>query len=141
MTASHSGAHVIITIRDDGGGLHKTAIREKAIAKGLIKPDANLPDKELFALILKPGFSTAKALSGVSGRGVGMDIVKQNVEGLRGTLELTSEEGKGTTFTLKLPLTLAIIDGLLVRIADEQHLRAGLLGSAGQLLERERARQ
>jgi two-component system chemotaxis sensor kinase CheA len=119
LTASHSGAHVIITIRDDGGGLNKSAIRQKAIGKGLIKEDENLTEKELFALILTPGFSTAKTLTGVSGRGVGMDIVKQNVEGLRGTLELSSEEGKGTTFNLKLPLTLAIIDGLLVRVGGQ----------------------
>jgi two-component system chemotaxis sensor kinase CheA len=119
LSASHSGAHVIITIRDDGAGLNKTAIRQKAIEKGLIQSDENLTDKDIFAFILSPGFSTAKALSGVSGRGVGMDVVKQNVESLRGTLEISSKEGQGTVFTLKLPLTLAIIDGLLVRVASQ----------------------
>jgi two-component system chemotaxis sensor kinase CheA len=119
LSASHSGAHVIITIRDDGAGLNKIAIRRKAVERGLINSEQDLTDKDLFALILSPGFSTAKNLSGVSGRGVGMDVVKQNVESLRGTLEISSKEGQGTTFSLKLPLTLAIIDGLLVRVASQ----------------------
>jgi len=118
LSAIHSGAHVLIQIRDDGAGLNKDAIREKALAKGLIKPHDELTENDVFALICSPGFSTAKTLSGVSGRGVGMDVVKQNVEGLRGSLEIGSKQGEGTIFTLKLPLTLAIIDGLLVRVAQ-----------------------
>jgi two-component system chemotaxis sensor kinase CheA len=121
LSAIHSGAHVLIRVRDDGGGLNKDAIREKALLKGLIKAQDELTENDVFSLILSPGFSTAKTLSGVSGRGVGMDVVKQNVEGLGGTLEIGSKPGEGTVFTLKLPLTLAIIDGLLVRVA-ERHL-------------------
>jgi two-component system chemotaxis sensor kinase CheA len=119
LSASHSGAHVIIRIRDDGAGLNQVAIRQKAIERGLIKAEDELTEKQIFSLILSPGFSTAKTLSGVSGRGVGMDVVKQNVESLRGALEISSKEGEGTTFTLKLPLTLAIIDGLLVRVGKQ----------------------
>ena len=119
LSAAHSGAHVIITIRDDGAGLNKAAIRKKAIERNLIKDGDDLSEKELFSLILSPGFSTAKTVSGVSGRGVGMDVVKQNVESLRGSLEISSKQGQGTTFTLKLPVTLAIIDGLLVRVAAQ----------------------
>jgi two-component system chemotaxis sensor kinase CheA len=118
LSATHSGAFVLIQVRDDGAGLNKEAIREKALAKGLIKASDELTENDVFALILSPGFSTAKIISGVSGRGVGMDVVKQNVEGLGGTLEIGSKCGEGTTFTLKLPLTLAIIDGLLVRVGD-----------------------
>jgi two-component system chemotaxis sensor kinase CheA len=118
LSAIHSGAHVLIQIRDDGAGLNKQAIRDKALAKGLIKAHDELTENDVFALICSPGFSTAKTLSGVSGRGVGMDVVKQNVEGLRGTLEIGSKQGEGTIFTLKLPLTLAIIDGLLVTVAE-----------------------
>jgi two-component system chemotaxis sensor kinase CheA len=119
LSAIHSGSFVLIQIRDDGAGLNKDAIREKALAKGLIKPHDELTENDVFALICSPGFSTAKTLSGVSGRGVGMDVVKQNVEGLRGTLEIASKQGEGTIFTLKLPLTLAIIDGLLVTVAQQ----------------------
>jgi two-component system chemotaxis sensor kinase CheA len=119
LSAIHSGAHVLIRVRDDGAGLNKDAIRAKALAKGLIKAHDELTESDVFSLILSPGFSTAKTLSGVSGRGVGMDVVKQNVEGLRGTLEIASKQGVGTVFTLKLPLTLAIIDGLLVTVARQ----------------------
>jgi two-component system chemotaxis sensor kinase CheA len=119
LSAIHSGAHVLIRVQDDGAGLNKDAIREKALAKGLIKAHDELTESDVFSLILSPGFSTAKTLSGVSGRGVGMDVVKQNVESLRGTLEIASKQGEGTVFTLKLPLTLAIIDGLLVTVAQQ----------------------
>jgi two-component system chemotaxis sensor kinase CheA len=119
LSAVHSGAHVLIEIKDDGGGLDKDAIRKKGIERGLIKPGQELSEEEIFGLILNPGFSTAKTISGVSGRGVGMDVVKQNVEALGGTLEISSKAGAGSTFRLKLPLTLAIIDGLLVRVGDQ----------------------
>ncbi|MGO9014489.1 MAG: chemotaxis protein CheA [Dissulfurispiraceae bacterium] len=119
LSAMHSGAHVLIQIRDDGAGLDKDAIRAKAVEKGLIPPGAELTEKEIFALVLAPGFSTAKAVTNVSGRGVGMDVVKQAIDALRGTIDISSQKGIGTTITLKLPLTLAIIDGLLVRIGED----------------------
>jgi len=119
LTAEHSGDSVILTIRDDGAGLDKNAIRAKAIEKKLILESAELSDRELFALIFAPGFSTAKKITGVSGRGVGMDVVKQSIEALRGTIDITSQKGEGTTITIKLPLTLAIIESLMVKIGDE----------------------
>lgn len=120
LAAEHSGANVFIRIADDGAGLNPGAIREKAVERGLISPDAALSDKELFNLIFAPGFSTARTVTSVSGRGVGMDVVKRAIDALQGTVDITSEPNVGTTITLKLPLTLAIIDGLLVRI-DDQH--------------------
>ncbi|MDI9543175.1 MAG: chemotaxis protein CheA [Pseudomonadota bacterium] len=119
LTAEHSGAHVLISVSDDGAGLDTEAIRSKAIEKGLISPDAAMSEKDLFELILSPGFSTAKSISKVSGRGVGMDVVTSSIESFGGTVEIASVRGRGTTITLKLPLTLAIIDGLLVTISDE----------------------
>lgn len=119
LTAEHSGAHVLISVSDDGAGLDTEAIRAKAMEKGLISPDANLSEKEIFELILAPGFSTARSVSKVSGRGVGMDVVTSSIKSFGGTVEIASVKGKGTTITLKLPLTLAIIDGLLVTISDE----------------------
>ncbi len=118
LSAMHSGAQVLIEIADDGKGLDAEAIRAKGIEKGLISHDAVLTEKELYALILAPGFSTAKTVTNVSGRGVGMDVVKRAIDELRGTIDITSWQGQGSTITLKLPLTLAIIDGLLVRIGD-----------------------
>lgn len=118
LSAMHSGAQVLIEIADDGRGLDAEAIRAKAIEKGLISSDAVLTEKELYSLILAPGFSTAKTVTNVSGRGVGMDVVKRAIDELRGTIDITSWQGQGSTITLKLPLTLAIIDGLLVRIGD-----------------------
>lgn len=119
LTAEHSGAYVLISVSDDGAGLDTEAIRNKALEKGIISPDSTLSEKDLFELILSPGFSTAKTLSKVSGRGVGMDVVTSSIESFGGTVEIASAKGKGTTITLKLPLTLAIIDGLLVTISDE----------------------
>ncbi len=119
LSAIHSGANVLIRISDDGAGLNPESIREKAVAKGLIAADAEMTEKELFSLILAPGFSTAKKITDVSGRGVGMDVVKRSIEALRGSVDIASQKGQGTTITLKLPLTLAIIDGLLVRIGVE----------------------
>lgn len=116
LSATHSGGNVLIRISDDGAGLNTQAIRIKAKEKGLVSPDAELTDKEINSLIFEPGFSTAGKVTSVSGRGVGMDVVKKSIESLRGFIEVESQKGEGTTITLKLPLTLAIVDGLLVQI-------------------------
>ena len=116
LSAEHSGAHVLIRIEDDGSGMDAEAIRRKAVEKGVIAPDAQLGDRDLYSLILLPGFSTAAQVTDVSGRGVGMDVVKQAIDALRGMIEISSVRGQGTTITLSLPLTLAIIDGFLTRI-------------------------
>ncbi len=118
LSATYAGASVLISVRDDGAGLDSEAIRKKAIEKGLIAHDADITEKELFSLIFAPGFSTAKTVTGVSGRGVGMDVVKRTIDTLRGVIDVTSKRGEGTTITLKLPLTLAIIDGLLVKVKE-----------------------
>lgn len=119
LAAHHAGASVFIEITDDGAGLDPEVLKAKAVDKGFIKPDAELSEKECFNLILHPGFSTADAITGVSGRGVGMDVVKRSIDNLRGSIEINSEKGVGTTISLRLPLTLAIIDGLLVRIGED----------------------
>ncbi|KJR40041.1 chemotaxis protein histidine kinase-like protein [Candidatus Magnetoovum chiemensis] len=119
LSAAHSGANVLIRIDDDGAGLNKEAILNKAVSSGLITPDAELSEKEIYGLIFQPGFSTAKKISSVSGRGVGMDVVKRNIDALRGSIEVQSKQGAGSSIILKLPLTLAIIDGLLVKIGSE----------------------
>lgn len=118
LSAVHSGAHVLIRIEDDGAGLDPERIRAKAIERGLIAPQAELSESEAFSLIMKPGFSTADEVTSVSGRGVGMDVVHRSIEGLRGSIDIASVKGRGTTITLKLPLTLAIIDGLLVTVGS-----------------------
>ena len=118
LSATHSGACVLIRITDDGAGLDVAAIKEKAVERGVIAADAELSENEVFALIFAPGFSTARQVTSVSGRGVGMDVVKRSIEALRGSIEVSSRRGAGTTITLKLPLTLAIIDGLLVKAGD-----------------------
>ncbi len=122
LSAEHAGANVVIRIADDGAGLDAHAIRAKAVERGLLSADAQPSEQELFQLVLAPGFSTAKAVSSVSGRGVGMDVVKRSVESLRGALDLDSEAGRGTQVTIRLPLTLAIIEGLLVRVGEEQYV-------------------
>lgn len=122
LAACHEGAHVAIKIEDDGEGIDKEAVRAKAIEKKLITPEAVLTDRELFNLIFLPGFSTAKAITNVSGRGVGMDVVKRQIDALRGSVEVTSQLGVGTCITLTLPLTLAIIDGLLVEVDRDQFI-------------------
>ncbi len=119
LSARHSGANVLIEITDDGAGLDPEAILARATEKGLVEPDAELSEEETFALIFEPGFSTARKITGLSGRGVGMDVVKRSIEALRGSIEISSRKNTGTTMTLKIPLTLAIIDGLLVKIAEE----------------------
>ncbi|WP_421901757.1 chemotaxis protein CheW [Maridesulfovibrio sp.] len=119
LSAEHSGGDVMILIEDDGKGMSKEAIKAKAVEKGLISADQDLSDKEVFNLIFEPGFSTAQSVTNVSGRGVGMDVVKRAIDSLRGSIDITSEEGKGTIITIRLPLTLAIIDGLQVRVSDD----------------------
>ena len=118
LSARHSGASVLIGVADDGGGIDSEAVRNRAIEKGLVAPDSALTDAETFALIFQPGFSTAKTVTDVSGRGVGMDVVRQSVDSLRGSIDVASKAGKGTQVTLRLPLTLAIIDGLLVGVGE-----------------------
>ncbi len=118
LSALHSGAHVLIRVQDDGRGLDMDAVRTRALEQGLIDQGARLSEAEVFSLILAPGFSTARAVTDVSGRGVGMDVVRRNVEALHGSIEIQSHPGAGVTVTLRLPLTLAIIDGLLVRVGD-----------------------
>ncbi len=116
LSARHSGASVLISVSDDGGGIDAEAVRARAAEKGLVSADAQLSEAGIFSLILAPGFSTARKITDVSGRGVGMDVVRRSVEALRGNIEIASKAGAGTTVTLRLPLTLAIIDGLLVRV-------------------------
>ena len=119
LAAVHSGDSVLITITDDGKGLDREAIRAKGIERGIVSATAELSDKEIFSLIFAPGFSTAKTVTSVSGRGVGMDVVKRAIEALRGTIDIQSERGIGTVITIKLPLTLAIIESLLVKIGND----------------------
>lgn len=120
LRAYQSGADVMIQISDDGKGLDVESIRAKGIERGLILKDADLSDHDIFNLIFEPGFSTAKKVTEVSGRGVGMDVVRKKIEELRGSIQVESEKGKGTTITLCLPLTLGIIEGLLVRIDEDR---------------------
>lgn len=122
LSARHAGTRVLMTIRDDGRGLDRDRIRAKAEEQELIPPGARLSDAELFQLIFHPGFSTARTLTSVSGRGIGMDVVKRTIDGLRGTIEVSSTAGGGTEITLGLPLTLAIIDGLLVRVGQGRYV-------------------
>ncbi len=119
LSAAHSAAHVLITIEDDGAGLDTDVIRAKAVERGLLAPDANPDERELFNLVVAPGFSTSEKITDVSGRGVGMDVVKRAIETLRGVIDIQSAKGRGTTITLSLPLTLAIIDGFLTKIAGD----------------------
>lgn len=118
LSATYSGAEVAISVTDDGAGLDAARIRAKAEENGLITPDAKLTDQQLYQLVFAPGFSTAQSITSLSGRGVGMDVVKRTIDGLRGTIELSTEQGKGTTASLRLPLTLAIIEGMLVRVGE-----------------------
>jgi two-component system chemotaxis sensor kinase CheA len=122
LSAFHKGGHIIIEIKDDGKGLDRDRILEKAIGSGLVSENDPLTDAQIFDLILQPGFSTAQEITDVSGRGVGMDVVKSGIEKFRGHLKIDSEKGRGTNFTISLPLTLAIIDGMLVRVGDEKYV-------------------
>ncbi|TGJ99151.1 chemotaxis protein CheA [Leptospira semungkisensis] len=118
IQASHATGSISIEISDDGKGLNQDKIRKKAVEKGIIDPDQSLTEQEIANLIFQPGFSTAEAVTNLSGRGVGMDVVLRNIESLRGSVNVQSEFGKGSVFSIRLPLTLAIIDGFLVRSCD-----------------------
>jgi two-component system chemotaxis sensor kinase CheA len=118
LRAYHRGSSIIIEVEDDGKGINSTVIKKKAIEKGVISEAEalNMSEKEIIELVFAPGFSTAEQVSDLSGRGVGMDVVKRNIEGLRGVVEITTVVGKGSIFSIKLPLTLAIIPALLTYV-------------------------
>jgi len=122
LLAYHKGGNIVIEIKDDGQGLNKNKILKKARENGLISEEEELSETEIYQLIFKPGFSTAEKVTDVSGRGVGMDVVKKALEKLRGKVEIKSEVGKGTTFIIKLPLTLAIIDGIIVKVGKHRYI-------------------
>jgi two-component system chemotaxis sensor kinase CheA len=122
LKAYHKGGGICIEIQDDGRGLDEQVLLNKAIERGVIQEGDQLSQQEIFQLIFAPGFSTAKQVTDVSGRGVGMDVVKRNIEALRGKIEIQSEKGKGSTFTIRLPLTLAIIEGMVVRLSTERYI-------------------
>jgi len=122
LAAVHSGAQVLVTVKDNGGGLNTARIRAKAEEQGLIAAGAVLTDHEIHQFLFHPGFSTAQTISALSGRGVGMDVVKRTIENMRGTIDLSTRPGQGTTVTLRLPLTLAIIEGLLIRVGEGRYI-------------------
>lgn len=122
LTARHAGAAVLISVGDDGRGLDRTRIQARAEEQGLLAPGAKLADEELFKIIFAPGFSTAREVTNLSGRGVGMDVVKRTIDELRGSIDVKSTPGHGSEVTLRLPLTLAIIDGLLVRVGKGRYV-------------------
>ncbi len=122
LNAFHEGGNICITVEDDGRGLNREKILAKGVKQGLIAESDKLSDEQIWMLIFKPGFSTADKVTDVSGRGVGMDVVKRNIEGLGGTVSIKTTAGKGTTFTLKLPLTLAIIEGMTVRVGKDTYI-------------------
>jgi two-component system chemotaxis sensor kinase CheA len=122
LRAFHKGGNICIEIEDDGKGLDREAILAKAISRGMLREGENPSDRDLFALIFEPGFSTAKQVTDISGRGVGMDVVRRNIEELRGTVDISSSPGKGSTFSIKLPLTLAIIEGMVIRVGQEHYI-------------------
>jgi len=119
LKASNEGNMIVIEVADDGRGIDIDAVKAKAVERGLLHPGKNLTDVEAYQLIFAPGFSTSKTISSVSGRGVGLDVVKTHIEKLNGTVTVVSERNRGTRFTIKLPLTLAIIQGLLIRVGEE----------------------
>lgn len=122
LRAYHKAGSVYIEIQDDGRGINREKVIEKAVEQGMISSGANLSDADAYQLIFRPGFSTAAKVTDVSGRGVGMDVVKRNIEALRGNTEITSELGKGSCFSIRLPLTLAIIDGMVIRVGRERFI-------------------
>jgi two-component system chemotaxis sensor kinase CheA len=122
LKAYHQGSNIVIELQDDGRGIDPDKIYAKAIEKGIIANGAVLSREDILALIFAPGFSTAEKVTSVSGRGVGMDVVKRNIEKLRGKIEITSEVGHGSTFKIRLPLTMAIIDGLVVRVGEDRFI-------------------
>jgi len=122
LKAYHQGSSIVVELQDDGRGIDPDRIYKKAVEKGVIAAGAVLSRDETLALVFAPGFSTAEKVTAVSGRGVGMDVVKRNIEKLRGKIEITSEVGRGSTFKIKLPLTMAIIDGLVVRVGEDRFI-------------------
>ncbi len=122
LSASHQAGHILIEITDDGRGLNTEKILKKARERGLVPEGHNLSENEIFFLIFEPGFSTAEVVTDVSGRGVGMDVVRRQIQGLRGRIEIRSVRGRGATFLMRLPLTLAIIDGLIVGVGEERYI-------------------
>jgi two-component system chemotaxis sensor kinase CheA len=122
LKAYHQGSNIVIELQDDGRGIDPDKIYAKAIEKGIVAKGAVLSREDILALIFAPGFSTAEKVTSVSGRGVGMDVVKRNIEKLRGKIEITSEVGHGSTFKIRLPLTMAIIDGLVVRVGEDRFI-------------------
>jgi two-component system chemotaxis sensor kinase CheA len=122
LNAYHSSGNIVIEVSDDGGGLDRDKILAKAIERELVQPGASLSDQEIYALIFEPGFSTAEQVSSLSGRGVGMDVVKRNISELRGVIHVDSQPGQGTTLRIHLPLTLAIIDGFLVGVGESSYV-------------------
>ena len=119
LSAAHRSGRVVIEVADDGAGINRARVREVAVSKGLIAPDAQLTDNEIDNLIFLPGFSTVSTLSNISGRGVGMDVVKQSIMALGGRISIASRPGKGSTFTMSLPLTLAVLDGMVVSTSGQ----------------------
>lgn len=122
LSAFHSGGNVVIEVKDDGRGLDRAKIVKKAVEKGLIKSDEGMNDSEVFNLVFLPGFSTAEQITDISGRGVGMDVVKTSIESLRGRIEISSTPGKGCCFSIKVPLTLAVTDGMLIKVGSQRYI-------------------
>jgi two-component system chemotaxis sensor kinase CheA len=122
LNAFHESGSIVIEVADDGGGLKRERLKKKAIEKGLLSADADPSNGDLFKLLFEPGFSTADQISNLSGRGVGLDVVKRNIEALRGTAQIDSQEGVGTTMSIRLPLTLAIIDGFLIEVGKSAYV-------------------
>jgi two-component system, chemotaxis family, sensor kinase CheA len=122
VRASHAGGNVVVELEDDGRGMSRARIVAKAVERGLVRSGDGLTDQEVWKLVFEPGFSTAEKVTDVSGRGVGMDVVRRNIETLRGRIEVESEEGSGTKVTLRLPLTLAITEGMLMRVGKERYV-------------------
>lgn len=122
LNAFHDAGNIVIEVSDDGRGLSKDKILAKALEKGMLESGQNLTEREIYSLILEPGFSTAEQVTNLSGRGVGMDVVKKNIEALRGSIDIDSKPGEGTTVSIRLPLTLAIIDGFLVGVGESSYV-------------------
>lgn len=122
LSAYHKGGNIIIEVRDDGRGINKEKVYQKALEKGIISPSDELSDTQIYGLIMQAGFSTADTISDISGRGVGLDVVRNAIEGVRGKVDIVSSEGKGSTFSIVLPLTLAIIDGMIVRSCEKIYI-------------------
>ena len=122
LSAAHVGSNILIHVADDGAGIHRDRLLQKAIEKGIVPPNADLEDSEIDELLFAPGFSTAAVVTDVSGRGVGMDVVRRNVNALGGRIQVQSTTGRGTRFTLIIPLTLAVLDGMVVAVGGERYI-------------------